>query len=151
MALNWLKCITFKLNRILNWNFGFWLYSWVNYVTWPFWPNLTKFLAKFWPNLAKFWSKFSKTKKWHIWGPKMLNFKFWKIWPIWTNFGIWPTSKFGPMGQIFQNLKLGHFGPQICQFLVFENFDQNLAKFGQNLVKNLVKFGQNGHVKSDGY
>ena len=55
------------------------------------------------------------------------------------------------MGQIFQNLKFGHFGPQICQFLVFENFDQNLAKSGQNLVKNLVKFGQNGHVKSIGH
>ena len=55
------------------------------------------------------------------------------------------------MGQIFQNLKSSIFGPQICHFLVFENFDQNLAKFGQNLAKNLVKFGQNGHVKSIGH
>ena len=35
--------------------------------------------------------------------------------------------------------------------MVFENFDQNLAKFGQNLAKNLVKFGHNGHVKSIGH
>ena len=55
------------------------------------------------------------------------------------------------MGQIFQKLKSSIFGPYICHFLVFENFDQNLAKFGQNLVKNLVKFGQNGHVKSIGH
>ena len=39
------------------------------------------------------------------------------------------------MGQIFRKLKSSIFGPYICHFLVFENFDQNLAKFGQ-------KFGQ---------
>ena len=63
-----------------------------------------------------------------------------------SNFDVGQIPKLVQMGQIFQNLKLSIFRPQICHFLVFENFDQNLAKFGQNLAKNLVKFGQNGHV-----
>ena len=45
----------------------------------------------------------------------------------------------------------GSLDSKYITFLVFENFDQNLAKFGQNLAKNLVKFGQNGHVKSIGH
>ena len=55
------------------------------------------------------------------------------------------------MGQIFQNLKLSIFGPQICHFLVFEIFDQNLAKLGQNLAQNLFKINQNGHVSHIGH
>ena len=75
-------------------------------------------------------------------------------------------EKFGPFGPILdfgqhQNLvqwakffkisNQGSLDPKYITFLVFENFDQNLAKFGQNLAKNLVKFGQNGHVKSIGH
>ena len=52
------------------------------------------------------------------------------------------------MGQTFQNLNAAFLDPKYVISWNFENFDQNLAKFDQNLTQNLVKFDQNGHVRS---
>ena len=72
-------------------------------------------------------------------------------------------EKFDPLDQIlmlakFQNLiqwvkffkiwNSAFLDPKYVTFWDFENFDQNLAKFDQNLTQNLVKFDQNGHVRS---
>ena len=74
------------------------------------------------------------------------------------NFG-----KYDPLDQIlmlakFQNFvqwvkffkisKQAFLDTKYVTFWVFENFDQNLAKFDQILTQNLVKIDQNGHVRS---
>ena len=51
------------------------------------------------------------------------------------------------MGQMFKIWNQAFLKPEYLTFMVFENFDQNLTKFGQNLAPNLVKIDQNGHVK----
>ena len=78
----------------------------------------------------------------------MLDLKFWKFWLMGSNFDVGQSPKFDPMGQNFQNLKSSIFEAWVCHFFVFENFDQNLAKFDQILTQNLVKIDQNGHVRS---
>ena len=76
---------------------------------------------------------------------------------------LWNFEKFDPLDQIlmlakFQNFvqwvkffkisKQAFLDPKYVAFWVFENFDQNLAKFDQILTQNLVKIDQNGHVRS---
>ena len=68
-----------------------------------------------------------------------------------SNFDVGQSPKFDPMGQNFQNLKSSIFEAWVCHFFVFENFDQNLAKFDQILAQNLIKFIQNGHVSHIGH
>ena len=76
---------------------------------------------------------------------------------------LWNFEKFDPLDQILMLAKFQNFvpwveffkisnqaflDPKYVTFLVFKNFDQNLAKFDQILTRNLVKIDQNGHVKS---
>ena len=56
-----------------------------------------------------------------------------------------------PWVKIFKILNQAFFKPKYCTFLVFEIFDQNLAKLGQNLAQNLFKINQNGHVSHIGH
>ena len=50
--------------------------------------------------------------------------------------------------KFFKISKQAFLDPKYVTFWVFENFDQNLAKFDQILTQNLVKIDQNGHVRS---
>ena len=76
---------------------------------------------------------------------------------------FWNFEKLDPLDKILefgqhQNLvqwvkffkisKQAFLEPKYVTFWVFENFDQNLAKFDQILTQNLVNIDQNGHVRS---
>ena len=76
---------------------------------------------------------------------------------------LWNFEKFDPLDQIlmlakFQNFvqwvkffkisKQAFLDPKYVTFWVFENFDQNLAKFDKILTQILVKIDQNSRVRS---
>ena len=71
---------------------------------------------------------------------------------ILMNFDQNLDQNFVKLGQIlvkfFKISKQAFLDPKYVTFWVFENFDQNLAKFDQILTQNLVKIDQNGHVRS---
>ena len=71
---------------------------------------------------------------------------------ILVNFDQNLGQNFVKLGQIlvkfFKISKQAFLDPKYVTFWVFENFDQNLAKFDQILTQNLVKIDQNGHVRS---
>ena len=112
------------------------------------WPN-------FWPNFGQTWPNFGQNFQ----KPKSDIYRVQKcLLSIFEKFGPFgPILEFGwhqnlvQWAKFFKNWNQAFLYPIYVPFLVFENFDQNLAKFGQNLAKNLVKFGQNGHVKSIGH
>ena len=76
---------------------------------------------------------------------------------------LWNFEKFDPLDQIlmlakFQNFvqwvkffkisKQAFLSPKYVTFWIFENFDQNLAKFDKILTQILVKIDQNSRVRS---
>ena len=76
---------------------------------------------------------------------------------------LWNFEKFDPLDKILefgqhQNLvqwvkffkisKQAFLDPKYVAFWVFENFDQNLAKFDQILTQILVKIDQNSRMRS---
>ena len=52
----------------------------------------------------------------------MLTSKFWKIWPIGSNFGIWPTSKFDPMKSSIWKFHIWNFNSIYGNFFPYMEF-----------------------------